>query len=111
MRDIDRKVNNVSNEEVKYIKEAIKNNAKKEIITIHSEMSNGKKINVYTCAECKPRITVKNDNDIIVHMIKYHSQKCADCEIIFYCREQFKEHNKLTEHNKTVKKYNKYRDV
>ena len=84
MKEIDTKFSILSKDEIKYIKEVIKNNGPsyhRNPITVSSKQFNQNKINVYTCKECE--VTIMNDREVIVHMTEKHKLRCQKCPLNF----------------------------
>ena len=83
--NIELKVSNMSQQEIKCIKHGIKEEISNDQIQIHSEKINGRKTNIYKCNKCE--ITINGDKAILCHMSNRHKNCCKwkNCNhICFY---------------------------
>ena len=91
--NIELKIRNMSQHEIKCIKQGIKEDISNDEIQTHSEKINGKKTNIYKCKKCE--ITINGDKAMLCHMSKRHAIYCdwSNCEKYYYSEQLFARHD------------------
>ena len=80
--EIEKDIQTISPNNIKLIKDTIKEDTTRGNIILSKEKNGGRKTNIYNCIKCK--IIIKNDKEIIIQYTCAHGKKCDECDYTCY---------------------------